>query len=136
MTGQGGRTTRPGYDLLVIGAGPAGAAAAWTLGPEAQLLHLCAHLLQHGGLERASLIWLHDLAEVIALAERFADLTLVLQAAAAPGELALTVPDAAAALAPIMARANETGLHIRTVTIEEPNLEAVFLHLTGKALRD
>jgi ABC-2 type transport system ATP-binding protein len=28
------------------------------------------------------------------------------------------------------------GYRIRSVDIEEPNLEAVFLHLTGRALRD
>jgi len=29
-----------------------------------------------------------------------------------------------------------TGVRITSVDIQEPNLEAVFLHLTGKALRD
>ena len=29
-----------------------------------------------------------------------------------------------------------TGASITSVEVEEPNLEAVFLHLTGKALRD
>jgi hypothetical protein len=38
---------------------------AWTLGPEAQLLHLCGHLvLHHGSVE---LLWLRDIAEVISL---------------------------------------------------------------------
>jgi hypothetical protein len=35
------------------------------LGPEAQLLHSCAHILQHGGCGKAKQIWLHDLAEMI-----------------------------------------------------------------------
>jgi hypothetical protein len=35
-------------------------------GPEAQILHLCAHLtLHHGGLETPRLLWLHDIAEVL-----------------------------------------------------------------------
>ncbi len=37
------------------------------LSPEAQILHLCGHLLQHGGCERASLRQLYDLAEVVTL---------------------------------------------------------------------
>jgi hypothetical protein len=37
------------------------------LSPEAQIVHLCGHLLQHGGCERASPRQLYDLAEVIAL---------------------------------------------------------------------
>jgi ABC-2 type transport system ATP-binding protein len=33
-------------------------------------------------------------------------------------------------------KANERGIKIRSIDIREPNLEAVFLHLTGRALRD
>ncbi|MBN1483706.1 MAG: nucleotidyltransferase family protein [Chloroflexia bacterium] len=45
---------------------PIGSATARTLGPEAQLLHLCAHLmLHHGSGEQLSLLWLHDVAETI-----------------------------------------------------------------------
>ena len=37
------------------------------LGPEAQLIHLCGHLLlHHGGGEDLRLLWLHDVAELIA----------------------------------------------------------------------
>ncbi len=36
----------------------------------------------------------------------------------------------------VVGQANERGLKIRSLDIEEPNLEAVFLHLTGRALRD
>ena len=39
-------------------------------------------------------------------------------------------------LAPVITRANELGVKVRSVDIQEPNLEAVFLHLTGRALRD
>lgn len=31
---------------------------------------------------------------------------------------------------------NNTDINIRSIDINEPNLETVFLHLTGKALRD
>jgi ABC-2 type transport system ATP-binding protein len=46
------------------------------------------------------------------------------------------VPRAEDILAPVVTRANELGIKIRSVDIHEPNLEAVFLHLTGRALRD
>jgi ABC-2 type transport system ATP-binding protein len=54
------------------------------------------------------------------------------------GDLAVTVivPEAEDALAPAITRANELGVKIRSVDMHEPNLEAVFLHLTGRALRD
>lgn len=46
------------------------------------------------------------------------------------------VPEAEEALAPAVTKANELGIKIHSVDMREPNLEAVFLHLTGKALRD
>ena len=36
----------------------------------------------------------------------------------------------------VVTKANERGIRIRSIDIREPNLEAVFLHLTGRALRD
>ncbi len=46
------------------------------------------------------------------------------------------VPKAEEALAPAVTKANELGIKIHSVDMREPNLEAVFLHLTGRALRD
>jgi ABC-2 type transport system ATP-binding protein len=46
------------------------------------------------------------------------------------------VPEAEEALAPCVTKANELGVKIHSVDMREPNLEAVFLHLTGRALRD
>jgi ABC-2 type transport system ATP-binding protein len=46
------------------------------------------------------------------------------------------VPEAEEALAPAVTKAIELGIKIHSVDMREPNLEAVFLHLTGKALRD
>jgi ABC-2 type transport system ATP-binding protein len=39
-------------------------------------------------------------------------------------------------LAAAVGTANQAGVKIRSVDIQEPNLESVFLHLTGRALRD
>ena len=39
-------------------------------------------------------------------------------------------------VAPVISKANELGIKIRSVDIQEPNLETVFLSLTGRALRD
>jgi ABC-2 type transport system ATP-binding protein len=75
----------------------------------------------------------HDPAK---LAASFGRLDMVSNAAAADGEIILTVPEAAEALPAAMSLANEAGVRIRSIDIEEPNLEAVFLHLTGRALRD
>ncbi|MGA9397799.1 MAG: ATP-binding cassette domain-containing protein [Anaerolineaceae bacterium] len=50
--------------------------------------------------------------------------------------ISLIVPEVEKVLAPVITKANETGNHITSVEIQEPNLEAVFLHLTGRALRD
>jgi ABC-2 type transport system ATP-binding protein len=48
----------------------------------------------------------------------------------------IIVPEAEEALAPAVTKANELGIKIHSVDMREPNLEAVFLHLTGRALRD
>ena len=50
--------------------------------------------------------------------------------------LDVLVADAGAVLPELLARVTEAGASIIGVEVVEPNLEAVFLHLTGKALRD
>jgi ABC-2 type transport system ATP-binding protein len=60
----------------------------------------------------------------------------VFLATAADHEVVLTVPEADVALPGVIAAATKAGIRIRSVDIEEPNLESVFLHLTGRALRD
>jgi hypothetical protein len=61
-----------------------GNASAWVLGPEAQVLHLCGHLLLHHGSEkRLRLLWLHDVAEVIAFYQEQIDWNQVLARARA-----------------------------------------------------
>jgi ABC-2 type transport system ATP-binding protein len=50
--------------------------------------------------------------------------------------LSLIVPEVEKVLAPVVSKANEIGIRIASMEIREPNLEAVFLHLTGRALRD
>ena len=53
------------------------------------------------------------------------------------GTTVVTVtPSAEELLAPAVGAANHIGVKIRSVDIQEPNLESVFLHLTGRALRD
>ncbi|MCZ2439904.1 MAG: ATP-binding cassette domain-containing protein [Burkholderiales bacterium] len=51
-------------------------------------------------------------------------------------QIVLNVIDAGEALPGVVARANDAGLRVQSVDIREPNLEAVFLHLTGRGLRD
>jgi ABC-2 type transport system ATP-binding protein len=52
------------------------------------------------------------------------------------GSIELLVKGASAALPEILTTASEAGVSVHSVEVEEPNLEAVFLHLTGRALRD
>jgi ABC-2 type transport system ATP-binding protein len=48
----------------------------------------------------------------------------------------LVVEDARTHLPSILERAAAVGASVRSVEVTEPDLEAVFLHLTGRALRD
>jgi linearmycin/streptolysin S transport system ATP-binding protein len=52
------------------------------------------------------------------------------------GGLDLMARDVRASLAEIVRAIDDTGAGITSIEVDEPNLEAVFLHLTGKALRD
>jgi ABC-2 type transport system ATP-binding protein len=60
----------------------------------------------------------------------------VIQSSAADHSVVLIVPEAEEALAPVITRTNTLDVKIRSIDIQEPNLEAVFLNLTGRALRD
>ncbi len=51
-------------------------------------------------------------------------------------EVIMNVDSAEDTLSTVLGKASDLDLSIRTIDIQEPNLEAVFLHLTGRALRD
>lgn len=52
------------------------------------------------------------------------------------GRIDLLVQDSNLALPQLFETANQNDVRITSVDIQEPNLETVFLHLTGRALRD
>jgi ABC-2 type transport system ATP-binding protein len=52
------------------------------------------------------------------------------------GRLEITASGARTLLAEIIRVTAESGASVASVEVTEPDLEAVFLHLTGKALRD
>jgi ABC-2 type transport system ATP-binding protein len=60
----------------------------------------------------------------------------VSHAAAEDGRISVLADDSNRVLPLLFDQANRLGARITTVEIQEPNLETVFLHLTGKALRD
>jgi len=51
-------------------------------------------------------------------------------------DISLVTVEASNILAPVVAKSNDQGVRIHSIDIHEPNLETVFLHLTGRALRD
>lgn len=55
---------------------------------------------------------------------------------ATDGQVMVNVAEAEAVLADIVSAASDLDISVRTIEIREPNLETVFLHLTGRALRD
>jgi ABC-2 type transport system ATP-binding protein len=58
------------------------------------------------------------------------------QVSAEDSQLTLLVDDSNVVLPRLFESATRVGVRITSVEIQEPNLEAVFLHLTGRALRD
>ncbi|MBP8863543.1 MAG: ABC transporter ATP-binding protein [Anaerolineae bacterium] len=93
-------------------------------------------LTQQVGEHETLVLKLHQEEGGAALAEALRGSEEVLQASASDGEVTLNVRSAQAALPLALSQAAGLGLSIRTVDIREPNLETVFLHLTGRALRD
>ncbi len=75
-------------------------------------------------------------APTAALSEKIGQLEFVTTATANESEIVVTVPEAAAVLPELMSVTAEENQRVRSIDIEEPNLEAVFLHLTGRALRE
>lgn len=74
-----------------------------------------------------------DSAKVI---DRWRSVEGVHKISAENGTMSLLVEDSNLVLPRLFETATEAGTRILAVEIQEPNLEAVFLHLTGRTLRD
>jgi ABC-2 type transport system ATP-binding protein len=60
----------------------------------------------------------------------------VMEADLRDGGIDLVADRAGDRLTDILTSVSRAGASVTSVHVEEPNLEAVFLHVTGKALRD
>ncbi|WP_223167467.1 ABC transporter ATP-binding protein [Nonomuraea sp. SYSU D8015] len=74
-----------------------------------------------------------DLARAV---RDLAELSQLKQVSSGEGQIEVLVSDARALLPLILETVAGSGVQVRTVQVHEPDLESVFLHLTGKALRD
>nr|WP_202638405.1 ABC transporter ATP-binding protein [Bailinhaonella thermotolerans] len=74
--------------------------------------------------------------DLAAAAEAAGKLPAVRQAGHGEGRVDLLVESAREVLPAVLDTVTRAGAAVRAVEVREPNLEAVFLHLTGKALRD
>ena len=68
--------------------------------------------------------------------ESIANVPGVLGIAAADNTINITVANSRESLAPVIDAAGKDGLAVSSVSVEQPNLETVFLHLTGRGLRN
>ena len=74
--------------------------------------------------------------ELNSVADRLREMEAVDDVFVSDHRLDVMVREASSVLPALLVRVAEAGGVVSSVEIEEPNLEAVFLHLTGKALRD
>ena len=86
-----------------------------------------------GERDRVSLTASGDLQAAAAAARRVAG---VHEATSHEGGVELIVTDARVLLPRLLQAVSTDGVTVRSVEVIEPDLEAVFLHLTGRALRD
>jgi ABC-2 type transport system ATP-binding protein len=68
--------------------------------------------------------------------DRLRGLDGVSDAMAADGSIEMIADDASAILADALRVVTDSGASVASVSVQEPDLEAVFLQVTGKALRD
>ena len=108
--------------------------------PEVHLIIIAlgtqAELTRQVGEYDALVLEIEESEVLDAYVEAVRDMPSVIQAEVTDGSVTLLAPEAEEILVPAITQANALGVKIRAANIEEPNLEAVFLHLTGRALRD
>ncbi len=95
-----------------------------------------AELTRQVGEYESLLLHLTEMDDAEGLAAALRGLDGVVRADVIDHSITLITPEASKVLAPAVTRANALNIKIHSVDIQEPNLEAVFLHLTGRALRD
>jgi ABC-2 type transport system ATP-binding protein len=93
-------------------------------------------LTQQVGETETLILHLAENEDPISLVNSFKEIKGVLEANVTDHQISVITPSAATILAPVVSKANDRGIRIHSMEIREPNLEAVFLHLTGRALRD
>ncbi len=93
-------------------------------------------LTQQVGQSETLILHINENDDPAALLPSFKGLPDVLEANVVGTEISIITPSAKDVLASVVSKANDRGIKIRSIDIREPNLEAVFLHLTGRALRD
>ena len=74
--------------------------------------------------------------DVSGLVDSLRELPGVIQVDASDHAISVITASADDLLAGGVTRTNDAGVKIKSLDVKEPNLEAVFLHLTGRALRD
>jgi ABC-2 type transport system ATP-binding protein len=96
-------------------------------GTNAELVHIV------GGLDRITVTINAESARVI---DRWGAVSGVSKVTAEDGTMTILADDSNQVLPRLFESASGAGVRITSVNIQEPNLESVFLHLTGRALRD
>jgi ABC-2 type transport system ATP-binding protein len=86
-----------------------------------------------GGQARVEITVDHDLEKALAA---WCQVEGVSSAQNENGTAVLSVADATTVLPHVFEHAQQSGIHVTGITVMPPNLETVFLRLTGRALRD
>ena len=93
-------------------------------------------LIQLVGTKDTLILKIGEISQSSRLVEALSALIGVNSVSSREDEVILNVDSAEATLSEVLKIASNLDILIRTIDIQEPNLEAVFLHLTGRTLRD
>jgi ABC-2 type transport system ATP-binding protein len=95
-----------------------------------------AELTRQVGENETLILHINELDDPQLLCDRLQTLSGVVNAEQTNHDINLVTVEASNILAQVVSISNEMHIKIHSVDIHEPNLETVFLNLTGRALRD
>ena len=93
-------------------------------------------LTEKVGSSETLILHIDETQEASTLATTLESVKGIIQSTVTDHQVSVVTRSAREVLAGVVECANQAGMRIRSIDMQEPDLEAVFLQMTGRALRD